>query len=378
MKIEQSIINMYEKTRTTQLKTALQKTSSDIQAFAHPVEGCNGKMWQLPFVGTTEVNDRTTRHQDIVADELLMGQRCMRPRLFEKFLAWSTDDPKFMAGLAFNTTTMVKELGNAATRAKDPVLMGTCIDRNTSSPTNGEYIIQKHNTLFNDAVNGSPYKAGTTGGLLGPNYVGEDGLVQTIELPFQPYIDGSGLIPDWSKYTASTHVDLKRTNVIPVNYTLSGTPGGASGLNEVKVMAGVQALKARYASGTICLAITYKQVLDLMTNEKLQSILYGHQVLKNGMPDSLMGVRLVVTDALPLVNVGTTAAPKYVRVCPMWVAEDLIYGVWENARFHMKQPDPKIDTLWVGVTFGLGASRTREETVVSILCDEGFTPKSST
>ena len=45
MKIEQSIINMYEKTRTTQLKTALQKTSSDIQAFAHPVEGCNGKMW---------------------------------------------------------------------------------------------------------------------------------------------------------------------------------------------------------------------------------------------------------------------------------------------------------------------------------------------
>ena len=375
MRIAQTIIDMYEKTKTTQLKTALQKTSSDIQAYARPVEGCNGKMWQLPFVGTTEVNDRTTRHQDIVADELALGQRNMRPRLFEKFLAWSTDDPKFLAGLGFNTTTMVKELGNAANRAKDPVLMGTCLDKNTSSPTQGEYIIQKHNTMFTDAVNGSPYKAGTTGGLLGPNYVGEDGLIETVELPFQPYIEGRGLIEKYTDYTESTFVDLRRTNVIPVNFTLSGTPGNPTGLNEEKVIAGMNALKARYATGTICLGITYKQVIDLMTNEKLQNILYGHQVLKNGLPESLMGVRLVITDSLPLVNIGTSAAPKYVRVCPMWVAEDLIYGVWENARFHMKQPDPKIDTLWVGVTFGLGASRTREETVVSILCDEGFAPK---
>ena len=38
----------------------------------------------------------------------------------------------------------------------------------------------------------------------------------------------------------------------------------------------------------------------------------------------------------------------------------------------MRQPDNYIDKLLAGVTFGMGAARTREETVISIHCEEKF------
>lgn len=106
--------------------------------------------------------------------------------------------------------------------------------------------------------------------------------------------------------------------------------------------------------------------------EKLQNIDYGFQALKTGFVSPLLGIRFLITDSLPLVNVGTASAKKYVRVCPMWRSEDLVYGIWENAKFHMRQPDDYIDMLLAGVTFGMGAARTREETVLSIHCEEKF------
>ncbi|WP_300777615.1 phage capsid protein, partial [uncultured Akkermansia sp.] len=135
MKIEKAIIDMYEKTRTQQLIEELQQKVSVLTPFARVIHGCNGKMYQIPAVGSTELNRRTTRMQEIEATELEFGLRNMKPQLFEKFLKWSTDDEKFLANLPINATTMVTQLTNAAERVKDDVLLGTCVDMDEDSDT---------------------------------------------------------------------------------------------------------------------------------------------------------------------------------------------------------------------------------------------------
>lgn len=374
MILDQSIVDMYEKSRSNQFLTALQQIHSVLEPFAQVVPVNNGKYFQMPAVGTTEVLRRSQRHEDIVAEELTYNNRAVKGEMFQKFLKRSTDDDQFLNNLPANLTQLSTELSHAAERAKDEVLMGTCRDANEDSATFGQYIIKTPTTLFATAVDGSPYKGGATGGLLGANYCGED-ADEKVSLEWQPFVEGKKTaLADWTKYTGSMQLDLKRTNVVPVNYVKSGTPA-ASGFTLDKFLVAYQALQARYATqggGQVCMAITHKQVLELMTDEKFQNSLYGHQVLKTGFVDSLLGVKFLICDTLPLVNVGTTAAPKYVRVCPMWTRDNLVQGVWQNAKFRIIQPDNKIDTMMVGVTFTLGAGRKREEAVVGILCDEGF------
>lgn len=373
MKIEKAIIDMYEKTRTQQLIEELQQKVSVLTPFAQVIHGCNGDMYQLPAIGSTELNRRTQRMQDIVATELKFGLRNMRPQLFEKFLKWSTDDEKFLASLPINATTMVTQLTNAAERVKDDVLLGTCVDLDESSDTYGEHIIQTPTSIMPDAEDGSPYKGGATGGLLGDNYVGKGGYEKEA-LPQQPYVRGEGLITTWDELTDDFDIDTKKTNVVPVNYTPEGTLT-PSGITIDKLLFAKTCMQARYAlngGGTLCMGITPQQAFEMMRMEKLQNNDYGFQALKTGFVSPLLGIRFLITDSLPLVNVGTASAKKYVRVCPMWRSEDLIYGIWEDAKFHMRQPDTSIDMLLAGVTFGMGAARTREETVLSIHCEEKF------
>lgn len=363
MIIDKTIMDMYEKTRTTMLKEALQQKTSVLKPFAQVIGGCNGKMYQLPLVGTTEINYRKQRMQEIEADELSYARRNMKPNLFEKFLQWSTDDEKFLANLPINASMFITQLGHAVERKIDPVLLGTVYDT-----TLNDYIIMESGYSFTSVTDGSPYQAGATGGLLGENYIGEAGTEKQA-LPQQPYIKGTGLS---STYTdeENTPLDAKETNVIPVNYAPTGT-GANSGLTIEKVLKAIECFETRYAltDGTgLCMAITPRQKYELMQEERLQNADYGFQSLKNGFVNEILNVKFLVTEAVPLVEWGG----GHVRVCPVWKAEDLIYGNWEDAKFYMRQPDNYIDKLLVGVTFGMGAARTREETVVSVHCDVGM------
>lgn len=375
MRIDQSKVILYEKSRSLQFVKALQKEHSVVEPFAHFMPSNNGEYVQLPAIGSTSINYRTDRIQDIVAEELKYGYRNMRPILFEKFLSKATDDSLFMGNLADSLSDYTEELAKATMRKKDEVLMGTVEDAGENSPTKGQYVIKTPTTIYNNAEDGSPYKGGATGGLLGDNYVGKAALDKE-PLPLQPYIEGKGLLSDYLKYTESTALDFKRTNVIPHTFVQTGTPV-ESGFTVEKFIAGYQCLEARYAASRtteVCMAITYKQAFEMMTNEKFQNQLYGWQALKTGFVDNVMGVRFLICDTLPLVNVGTSSAAKWVRACPMWTKETLCYGVWQKAEFHIRQPEEKIGQVLIGVTFGLGAARKREESVVCIMCDEGFTP----
>ncbi len=375
MQLEQKIIDMYERTRSNQFIEELQQMHSVLEPFAQIINVEKGKYFQMPAVGSTSVNRRKQRYQQVEATELDYGLRAIKGESFEKFLSMSTDDELFLHNLPINLTQMTTQLAHAAERAKDEVLMGTAIDAGAGD-TKGQYIIKTPTTVMADGVDGSPYKGGATGGLLGANYVGED-ADEKVELSFQPTVEGTATpLADYTKYTATTVLDLKRTNVIPVNFVRSGTPK-LSGINNEKLAAAVQAMSARYAthSGSqLCCAITHRQALELMTDEKFINKLYGFNMLQTGFVDRILGVKFLIVDTLPLVNIGGSGAKKYVRVCPVWVQDNLVYGIWQNAKFHIRRPEREIDTMLAGVTFTIGAGRKREQGVVSILCDEGFTP----
>lgn len=374
MKIDKTVLDMYAKTRTTTFVRELQQEVSALQGMCKLVNAGNGKMYQLPMHGKTEMEYRQKRMQEISGTEFNYAYRNMLPILFSKWMDYSTDDPLFLANLPVNVTNGAIELAHAAARSKDDVWMGTCIDAKEGSPTFGEAIVRQYNTVHADAVDGSPYKGGTTSGIFGDVYTGERGESRE-SLPMQPVLLGSGGKPiaKWNEYTAGSILDLRNTNVIPFNYGRTGTPV-ASGLNEVKMAAAIQAFAARKAKGQKYMAITPQQALDIMTNEKFMNKLYGHCVIVNGLPDSIMGVKIVITDRVPLVNVGTSAEPKFVRACPMWIGDELIYGMWQNMEIRVRQQDSMEDLLQVGARMGMGCARLREETFITIHCDEGFVP----
>lgn len=370
MILDQSIVDMYERSRTKVFVEELQKEVSDLEGLCDRVNPEKGDYYQVPYSGSTEMGFRTQRYEQIEASELKYGRRGMRPVLMEKWLKMSTDDELFLQNLPINLTQMAKELSKAASRMKDEILMGTC--RSTAADaTKGDYIVRTATTIEADAEDGSPYKAGTTSGIFGDVYVGRFGDSH-VSLTNQPIVDASDTpITEYTDYTAASVLNLKKTNVIPVNYVKSGTPA-VSGFTLEKFLTARQALKARYAKGTICLALTHRQALDMLTDEKLQNKDYGFNILNSDVLGNILGVKILVTDTVPLVNVGSAGTPKWVRACPMWITDDIMYGVWQDAKFQIRQPSMYVDKIITGVTFGMGAARKREETVVCIHCDEGI------
>jgi hypothetical protein len=167
-------------------------------------------------------------------------------------------------------------------------------------------------------------------------------------------------------------MDLRDGNVIPVNWVDTGTPAD-SGLTIEKLQAARLALILRHAiqpSTVVNMAVTPWQIMDLVKLDKLQNNLYGFQALKDGWISNLLGIRFHVTVDVPIVNIGTPEAPKYVRACPMWLTEDVEFGIWKNPEFEIEKLSGYWDTMMVSLQFAYGAGRKREETVIVVHCDE--------
>lgn len=373
MKIEQSLIDTYEDKYTGMLQYQLEQTRSKLDPFVTVISDAQGEMYRLPTtVGSTELNRLQARFQEAVPEELAFGQRWMSQSYFEKFLHWSTIDPDFMVNLPINASMFIKALGDAVQRAKDYEVLGTVRDMKVGSPTYKQVIVREVDTLYTDAVDGSPYKGGSTGGFFGDNYCGKRGE-QKVSLPQQPLlVNGTAPIETYTQFTKGSQLDYELSNVVPVNFTSSGT-ATVSGMTLDKLMAVGEMAMSRHMEGELIMAITPKQVADLRREEKLQKQDYGFQSLKTGWVQELFGIKFVVTPAVPIVNVGTAAAPKWVRACPVWRKSDLWYGTWANSQFHMRPPVGKnINEMLVGVTMGIGAARTREESCISVHCDEAL------
>ncbi len=367
----ESIVDMYRESFAPVLIRSLQQSESILRPFANVLSGCSGKSRVMPSIGNTKLNRRVQRHQPIQRDELGYGERQMRPELFEKALMTSSDDQALKGEFPQKMQDLIVELGDAALRSTDEVLLGTIYD-----DTLNDYVIKQHNSISATAKDGSPYQGGTTGGFFGDAYTGEDGTVKT-PLPLQPYLTGTGLASLYTDYQgeAMTPLDFKKTNVIPVNWVESGQTTSTNLILD-KILVAITCMEARHAhrkGDKLCLAITPKQKLQMMRWEQMQNQDYGFQALRTGHINELLGVHILVTDMIPRVNVGTTADPHWVRALPMWKQSDLCFGVWQDTKCRVTELDQThIDTLQVLITCGFGAGRKREESFLSILVDEGL------
>lgn len=367
MQLDRTTVQMYQESRGKVFIEALEQETSELQHYAVVEKVGNVKVHHVPVSGTREFGHRQDREEEISATENQYGWRCMRPIIMDDWAKLNTLDPHFLDNLPINLTNIAKMQGHAAGRAKDGILTGTCVCGDKSSPVYGEMIIRTSSTIQEDAVTNSPFKGGTTSGIFGTAYTGEFGD-NPVDLELQPRVLGAANpLTKYSDYTVSSVLDLRRTGVIPVNYVESGSPA-LSGFTPSKLTAGLTAMRARKVKGQLALCVTPQQALNILNDEQMRNILYGHQVLKTGMPDSILGVKLLVTDHVPLVNVGG----RWVRACPLWNIEDLVYGIWQDVRFEVRQPQHMKSTIYAGATLMMGATRRRDESFISILCDEGI------
>lgn len=364
MNFDLSTIQMYAEGRDKQFVEAFQQETSELKNYANVQQVGNVEVHRIPLSGTREFGHRNARTEEINASENSYNYRSLRPVIMDDWAELNTLDVHFLDNLPINLTHIAVQQGKAAARAVDSILVGSCTCTTSGSKVYGEKIIRAYNTITSGATEKSPFQGGTPSGIFGTAY---DGKYQEIavNLGLQPMVVGSST--PVAEYTESSVLDLGRTPVIPVNYVKSGTPV-LKGYTKEKLIAAITALRARHATGQLVACVTYKQALDILNDPEMQNMLYGYQVLKNGMPDTIMGCKLLVTDDLPLVQVGN----RWVRACPVYHRDDLIYGVWENVRFEVKTPGNLKSTIYAGATLMMGATRRRDDAFVSILCDEGI------
>lgn len=367
MTLDQTVVQMYGESRSKVFLEALQQETADLPQYAEVEHVGNVEVHLVPTSGTREFGHRQARKEEIAATENQYGWRSMRPIIMDDWAELNTLDPKFLDNLPINLTHIAKQQGYAAGRAKDSILMGTCVCGDTGSKVYGEMVIRTPQSIQQDAVTNSPYKGGTPSGIFGTAYEGKYGDVP-VELGLQPVVMGAtGAVSKYTDYVTSSVLDLRRSPVVPVNYVSSGDVA-LSGMTPAKLLAGIQMMRARKAKGQLVLGMTHAEALSLMNNEEMRNMLYGHQVLKNGLPEDILGCKLLITDHVPLVEVGG----RWVRACPLWHKPDLVYGMWDDVKFEVRQPQHLKSTIYAGATLMMGATRRREETFISILCDEGI------
>lgn len=359
-------VGMYAEGRDKQFIEAFQQETSELKNYASVEQVGNVAVHLIPTSGTREFGFRNSRKEEINATDDSYGWRAIRPVIMDDWAELNTLDPHFLDNLPINLTRIAVQQGKAAARATDSILIGSCTCTTTSSVVNGEKIIRKYDYITG-AQEKSLYKGGTTSGIFGDAYEGKYGDV-VVPIKLNPLVVGNDTpLSNITDYTSSSVLNLAKTPVIPVNYVKTGSPE-VSGYKKEKLIAAITALRSRHAKGQLVACMTHKQALDILNDPEMQSVLYGYQVLKNGMPDTIMGCKLLITDQLPLVKVGD----RWVRACPVYHRDDLVYGIWDDVRFEVKEPGNLKSTIYAGATMMMGATRRRDDAFINILCDEGI------
>lgn len=320
MEINIPLIQQYRTKYTDIWTAALQQDTSLLESYVTIMQSCRGKQVELPYLGKTELNERKGRLQKVEFTELSTGKRQMKPIQFEKFIGLSTDDPMFMDTLQLTSAQVIDEQRKAAARIRDAVILGLVLK-------NGKWTIRASGD-------------GVVGGILAPNYTGNDGATLT------PFDD---------------------TRTVVADFIMKGTKTPA-GMILDKIVEGKRMMEESHAyhegSGDmLCMAITPRQKAEIIMWEQQQNKNYGFSVLQHGKVNPMLGINFLVTDMLPVDASGN-------RICPMWLKSKVALGVWENPSFRIDQRDDYIDLLQVGVTCAYGATRKDEESFVKVLCTE--------
>lgn len=365
------IRKMYRETYIPKLIESLQLSVNELED-KMTIFHLNGKEQEVDGIGKTELDVQKQRMQEKTFEELSYNKRFMLPCKLVKSLTLSEDDFRFKGGFAIKTQNLMDSLVKAAERAYTWVSLGVTRDKDDAAKAHT--IPSKNDSASSAGVN-SPYSSTNTyiGGILGANLVSRDGVQrELIEFPVQPIMLASGeLSTDYfTEYTTAGEIDMEKTNVIPANYVLEGlTAGKETDLTIEKIRAAREALETRHA-------ITSDELMYMMITPHQKSMLYadprlqkecGWQILKDGMMSEIMGLRLVVSNYVPKVNVGG----KWVRTCPVWGKESVGFGMWDSAKMRTYELDQRsYDQIGVDFQAAVGASRLRDDAVLAIHCLE--------
>lgn len=310
------ISDLYQETFDNQWQEQVQQATSRLERYCVVKSGLTGKLQEFNFVGTTELEEKRGRMQDIVLDELNYFKRRMLPVSFSKHLGYDEDDNIFLHGLDAPVTQTINALKYAAARKMDDVLFGL-------RKTNGLYVPSK-------------------GGIFGTAFAGNDGMEQ---------------------------LELLADNVVPVNHT--GSTAKECPMTIEKLNRGITLLQeagilddASNAYGDqVCCAITPRDREALINDERLQKADFGFGSLRktNGALDPIMGIQFVIAPHLPKDEEGNT-------ICPMWMKNSLYFGSWKENKVTVDKRTDKEDTIQIGLKTIMGSTRMREEAFIQIKC----------
>lgn len=310
------ISDLYQETYDNQWQEQIQQATSRLERFCVIKSGLTGKLHEFSFVGSTELDEKQGRMQDIVLNELDYFKRRMLPVSFSKHLGYDKDDDIFLHGLDAPVTQTINALKYAAARKMDDVLFG----------------LKRQGDLY------VPSK----GGIFGTAFAGNDGMSQ---------------------------LELLASNVVAANHTASTAKDCPMTIE--KLNRGITLLQengilddASNAYGDqVCCAITPRMREALINDERLQKNDFGFASLRksNGALDPIMGIQFIITPNLPVDEAGDI-------ICPMWMKNSLYFGSWKQNEVTVEKRPDKEDTVQIGLKTIMGSTRMREEAFVQIKC----------
>ena len=338
-----------------------------------------GKQVEFNSIGSVEAGFRVGKWDKKVDQEFLYGRRSMRPVSLALSVKYAKDDMTLKGAFAAGPADFIRQMGYAFNRGIDAVILGVVLKlmKKTASDVGRPYWTIAPSTDL--AVPASFYNGAAIGGIVGTAY-GGDTLTTPETLDLKALLNDGEYLETSNTSAVATDLNMEVTGVIPAGYTAKGA-FVLSGMTVEKVLALREALESRNAiepGEIINLAITPAMKYELIRDERLWNNQTGFQTLRNGLFSELLGVRFLVTNKVPIVNVGTSSAPVWQFACPAWKSSEVVMGMWDDLEFEITKPEDHWGKYRIAAQCALGCARRRKESVMLIMCDAGLPAYSET
>ncbi len=315
------------------LARQLQQEHSVLTPYVTIMPNCEGKSVQIDYTSKSEMKRILSAYQDVenpIRDTFTARQMFAIP--FYAAHQFTCDAKTYSNRLKHGIPNIITEVKSEAQRKKDETIVGMYLD------SNGVY----RKTTVSTAASG-PYTARIGGGLLGTNYLGEQGA-------FLEDLDNDKNIVHYDFVESGSSVES--------NMTIGKFREGVSRLKKAKAfIPGV--------THAVCLMAS-SQLQSLSQQLQVMDPAWGVYDLKEGRLMRLFGVDIVETELLPYMD-----GSDNVRLCPMFIKEHAYFGMWKELSVMCDGPgNGRVNYGQVVADMSMGACRKYLQSVQEIQCAE--------
>ncbi len=333
-------LDMVRQKLSTEWEHDWEQTTERVKPHMTIIDEAEGDYFEVPYVGGTEMIEYTGSNVNMLLSNVNYEKRGMRYRKFYNYQNISIDQVDDMMNLEVTFNLKKEKQRAAAARKTDEIALGVIKDANT-----------KKYRLKTEA------DGGYLGGILGTNYGGDGGLQKhNLDLTYP---------------TAS-----KRTNLVPVDYSITGTPGVSANfagtiydkINYIKRILSENEAFEGTSPGEICVAISpaEKQLLSAYEVGLNKDYGFGRLSETGATFNEHLNVTFVVTNMLPLMDTVNKAgtAVNGCTMCAAWLRSQVGYGVWRGAEWTLQNVTGVADVDHaIRVRGKAGAMRFRDDSV---------------